>query len=56
MDIFGMTLIKESTGGLRRHGSSIARTHAFSLRMYEIRIGYALSDITIKIVRILEHF
>jgi hypothetical protein len=39
--------IKERTGGLRWHGLSVASTHASSLRIYEIRIGYTLSDVAI---------
>jgi len=42
-----MMFIKESIGGLRWHGFSVARV--LSLRIYEIRIGYALSDNTTKL-------
>jgi hypothetical protein len=43
-----MIFIKESIGGLCWQGFSVARTYALTLHIYEIRIGYALSDITIK--------
>jgi hypothetical protein len=47
-NIFGMMFIKESIGGLRWHGFSVVSTHAVSSRIYEIHLGYALSEITIK--------